>query len=219
MIKYNNPTPTFTWLPLPHLPQVPQKFIDEIKSRAYPAPSPEEDILHVLELTSPHYKKRVVTKDGVAQASRTTEGYELSEEWTDWVKENITDNFVRTHVSLSIPYDGKTTLHGAHVDHCNTLKLFYLIDRGGDNAETTFYVKPGHPMIWDITTREHIWFTNIDDLVEIDRAQFPLNSWILLNGYVIHGVENVTGDRLNINIFVTPDQFDFDLEFTKKEVK
>ena len=46
---------------------------------------------------------------------------------------------------------------------------------------------------------------NIDeDVVEVDRGWFPLRQWVILNSWVLHGVNNIpaTFSRLNFQISV-----------------
>ena len=45
----------------------------------------------------------------------------------------------------------------------------------------------------------------------LDRAKFPLKSWALFNGWIMHGVENVTETRMFITVDMRPDAFDFQL--------
>ena len=39
----------------------------------------------------------------------------------------------------------------------------------------------------------------------------PIDQWILFNGHVLHGVENIKNHRVNINITVRPEHFSFDI--------
>jgi hypothetical protein len=75
-----------------------------------------------------------------------------------------------------------------------------LIDPGGDNVRTVFYREHGHPVerhsAWGNPTR----CDDYNDLVEIDSVKFPVGQWVLLNTGILHGVENITGSRINLTV-------------------
>ena len=69
-------------------------------------------------------------------------------------------------------------------------------------------MKPGEPIIFDADSWNKPYpysYDNVDELTVIDRAYFPMNTWILFNGYILHGVNNITGTRINFNISVKPE--------------
>jgi hypothetical protein len=93
--------------------------------------------------------------------------------------------------------------------------LYYLLNRGGDDATTCFYQQKGHNAVRDEITNSDtsmISVNNYDELTVIDRVQWPMRQWVLLNTMVLHGVEGVTGPRNNLTISIAPD---FDLIFPK----
>ena len=210
----------FTWLPLPHLPKVPDHFINMAMDIVAPTIQKnqevvenEEDYLVDIGFRTKEYKYRKIIKDGKEYSTRAQEGFLMGEEWEQWVKENLTPNYVETSIRLS---GGTAEIHGPHVDYPGKIRLFYLLSRGGENAETVWYVKPGEPAVYDIDKEQRanpIHEDNIDNLIEIDRAKFPLESWVLFNGYIMHGVHGLTGPdpRLNFSVTLKPDMVTFDV--------
>lgn len=202
---------TFTWMPLPHLPQVPDHFVKRAFDIARPISGPDENILIDNHIYTNDYKHRQVTWQGQQWESRCQEGFDMGEDWKQWVRENIFEQSDEILLRLSV---GTSPTHGAHCDNPGKIRLYYLLDRGGEDATTVFYWKPGGPFVYDVDSEyrdDPIHFNNMDDLVEIERVKFPLNQWVLFNGYVLHGVLNVTGPRLNFNVSIKPDYFDFDI--------
>lgn len=211
MSSSNQPR-VFTWLPLPHLPQVPEHFIEQIKALAKPAEDPTQESLVSSGIVDLAYKNRTVLKDGVEHKSRIQERFFISEEWESWVKENIIAEFSETSGRINVGEPG-STLHGAHTDG-PIYRLFYLVTSGGDCVETVYYLDPAQPILHATTAPRVTGHYNMDELIEIDRTQFPVGQWILHNGYVLHGVENITGTRININVTIRPELFDFAIKST-----
>jgi len=195
------PMQPFTWLSLPTLPRVPQHFVDLCRSLAK-VPGPEGDLHDKRGIVPPGYRNRTIIKNGVEMQSRMQTAFELGDEWKAWVKENLHPEYTETSGRLSY---GNSPVHGAHSDTV-LYRLFYLIDPGSEQTETVFYVKPGYGLLYGQET-DNICENNIDELIEIERVRFPVQQWILFNGQVLHGVDNVYGNRININVTVRPENF------------
>lgn len=218
----------FTWLPIPRLPKVPQHFIDrayEICRDAEAMTFTDENKMWDLGIVRPSEYHRTLIKNGVEMPTRIQRTYFMGEEWEQWVRENIFPTFVETSVRPNLPGPGshvETTQHGPHCDNPGKCRLYYLVDRGGEDAETVFYYKPGtNILVYDVDKHYEenngapITENNIDLLEEVDRVRFPLNEWVLLNGYILHGIDNVTGMRINFNVSIRPEDFTFDIRPTK----
>jgi hypothetical protein len=193
----------FTWLPIPGLPTPPQEFVDRSIHLAH------QDVPNTaINQLDPKLLKRQVVKDGKVSNSRIQRGYELGADWDQWVRDNIMETFVSTGGRYS---DGdNTTIHGAHVDsrynNVPVYKLYYLVDRGGDDATTYFFQQKGHPVEREGHPTNITLCDDYSQLEIIDQIQFPLNQWVLLNTNILHGVENVTGSRINlVVIFASTD--------------
>jgi hypothetical protein len=206
------PMQSFTWLSLPMLPRVPKHFVDLCRRLAR-EPGPEGDLLDKRGVIPTGYRNRSIIKNGVELRSRTQTAFELGDEWRSWVKENLHPNYTETSGRLSC---GLSPVHGAHADTV-LYRLFYLIDPGSEQTETVFYVKPGHGLLYGQET-DNLCCDNLDELVEIERVKFPVEQWILFNGQVLHGVDNVYGNRININVTIQPEDFDLEMKpiLTKK---
>lgn len=193
----------FTWLPIPGLPMPPQEFVDRSIHLAH------QDVPNTaINQLDPKLLKRQVVKDGKVSNSRIQRGYELGADWDQWVRDNIMETFVSTGGRYSA--GNNTTIHGAHVDsrynNVPVYKLYYLVDRGGDDATTYFFQQKGHPVEREGHPTNITLCDDYSQLEIIDQIQFPLNQWVLLNTNILHGVENVTGSRINlVVIFASTD--------------
>jgi hypothetical protein len=194
----------FTWFPMSHLPKVPDYFLKIAHELIQELPSGDVDFVN--QITDYNkYKNRQLVKDGTAISSRRQRGLNMPPEWNSWVRENIVQEFIETGVRIS---EGNSTVHGAHCDFRRKWKLYYLLDRGGDNATTVFYQQHGFPIVREEITDQDtklITCNNYQELTVIDSVQWPMHQWVLLNTMVLHGVEGVTGARANFTISIQPD--------------
>lgn len=55
--------------------------------------------------------------------------------------------------------------------------------------------------------KPNIRHDNIDALTVIEREKFPLQQWVLFNGYVMHGVEHVQTPRVDSTMDLKPNYF------------
>jgi hypothetical protein len=195
--------PVFTWLLMPHLPKVPDHFVQRAQERA------RNYTPNGMEKSRPNeWKDRTIVYNGVASKSRYQEMFDMGEDFTQWVRENVHPYFNEVEGRVSIGEPGVTT-NGAHVDNPAKLRLFYLVNAGGEDVSTVFYIKPGLPFInttnGDVMPIHH---NNMDELIEVDRTQFPVGQWVLFNGYTMHGVVGITGCRINFTVNLQPEHFD-----------
>lgn len=192
--------PTFTWLPLPYLPRVPEHFISQAQTTAQ----------QLLNIDSANQGNRVIKHGNQFIPSRYRERFDMGPDWDQWVRSNLFEDFLDTSGRVSI---GVSAIHGAHTDIPSKLRLYYLVDRGGESAETVFYLKPGSPLVYDMDNwaQDHLYEDDHDNLIEIDRVKFPLRSWILFNGCIIHGVEGITQPRLNLTVDIKPQDLAFQI--------
>ena len=198
----------FTWLPL-DLPHPPAKFIALATELGHNMANNHKNIKNTaLNQNDNGYADRLLLKDGKEIKSRIQYGYELGKEWETWVKENIIENFHMTGGRYS--YGEDTTTHGPHSDTVFkdtwTYKLYYLLDPGGPDVKTIFFQEHGQPIMRRGTKENICHCDDYSKLDTIDELKFPMGRWVLLNTSVLHGVENVTGTRLNlVVIFNTND--------------
>lgn len=187
----------FTWLPQPHIPHPPQEFIDRALQAAPNYRSFNNSALNQID---PKYLNRRVVKDDTESSSRIQYGIELGEDWHAWVKANVMTDYISTGARVSAGEN--TTIHGAHTD-CwlfgkPCYKLYYLIDRGGEDAMTYFFKEKGQPVERKGTMENIVFVDDYSQLEIIDEVRFPMNQWVLFNTNILHGVENVIGTRTNL---------------------
>lgn len=206
----------FTWLNLPHLPDVPQHFID----RAFALANPEGDLKFKDNPFPNEWFQRIVTYKGVKSETVHQESLQMGEDWNDWIRENIVSQWNDTAAKLSVgPTGGVAPVHGAHVDNYSKVRFIYLLDRGGEDAETVWFLQPGKPLVFEDHDNyvepggQHIpvYCDDMDSLIEIERAKFPLKKWVALNGLIMHSVVGLTSPRLILSIAVSPEYFDFSI--------
>lgn len=194
----------FTWVALPHLPKVPQHFLDRMMEIAIPTQDGQTESLVQQGTFSYEYRNRDITYKGKKQKTRVQERLWVGEDWEEWVRTNIITDFWETSVRVSGgPVD--VTVHGAHTDG-RVCRLYYLVSTGGDNVITNYYRAPNSPVMYAVNHPKVVGYDNMDELEVISSTSFPLGSWILHNGYVLHGVENITGRRVNIDVSIKLNQ-------------
>jgi hypothetical protein len=185
----------FTWMPIEGLPHPPQHFIDRAITIANEGKEKHKNI------TTGYYPggaethvDRTVVLEGEEYSSRYQVGYEIGEDFDQWVRDHIVEDFVNATVRRS---EGKSPLHGAHIDNSRRWAIWYMIERGGEDSRTRFYKLPGHETEWPL---EHRVFNNMDDLVEFDAVKWPMNQWFVINTSIIHAITDVHGPRTSIQI-------------------
>ena len=200
----------FTWMPLPDLPKVPDRFIQRGLELIEDGTGVDQNI-SLKMLDNSHYDRRLI-KNGQEMPTRKQVNYNIGAEWDSWVREHIFPTFEETGIRFS---SGSATHTGPHVDNPGKIRFFYLIDRGGEDTETVFYLEPGKTPIFDMDNwnqAKPYTYNNIDELIVLDRARFPLNTWVLFNGYILHGVENVTAPRIFLSVSIRPEDFIFHIK-------
>lgn len=194
----------FTWVLLPHLPQVPEHFLDRMMEIAVPTSDEVNESLVKAGVFSVEYRNRDIIVNGVKQKTRVQERIPVGADWEEWVRTNITPNFWETSVRVSGGPKG-ATVHGAHTDG-RVCRLYYLVATGGDNVVTNYYQAPNSPSLYAIDHPKVVGYDNMDELKVISSISFPVGQWVLHNGWVLHGVHGITGRRVNIDISIDAKQ-------------
>lgn len=212
----------FTWLTLPDLPHPPEHFIQrayELRERG--RQGLEKDVILKYGYLNQEHRNRDIIKNGKVQKGQHQVGYLMGEDWEQWVSENITENFIETCVrTTNSPDPENATELGPHTDGTK-LRLFYLIERGSEETSTSFYVKPGWPLVVDHEKEQGSVTPHVNDVdngvIEVDRGWFPVRQWVMLNSWVLHGVNDIpaTFQRLNFQISVPTSSVVHTVRFTK----
>ena len=200
----------FTCLPLDTLPSVPDHFVDLARRKAaergvnqnakyYPVPGFAD--------------RDVRLADGTITKTRKAESYDMGPAWDAWVRENIVSEFIETGVRLSTGHSAP--IHGAHVDNPVKWKFFYLIDEGGDNVLTSFYVEDGYEAVRVCKEGQLVMCNDYSRLTKIDTVHIPVNRWVLFDTRVMHGVENILKDRVVLTVSVDPATVTFEAKLKK----
>lgn len=178
---------------LDDLPAVPDKFI---KHAWELLETPTDDVTP--NWMRPDYIVRKLNKNGKSTTSTRTFRYDMGEEFHQWVRDNIVENFTEASISMTPASIGPHM--GAHTDFSNNFRFMYMLDTGGDNCETNFYQEKGE----DYYRPGKKWI-NVDDFDRLelrDTFHIPKNRWILMNTQFLHSVENITSNRVAIHITV-----------------
>ena len=160
-------------------PPIPDRFMDKILNYD------QEKIItrstdRILETGNGTYANAKLTR------------HPVEDELTDWVRENISDEF--TDVSVQVIRDGDTA--GAHTDKLRRFALFYLCQPGGSNVITKWYQQQNHALWRD----EWVVCSKYDDLEVVHETKIPTNQWFLFNGRLIHDVQNIETKRITVII-------------------
>jgi len=182
---------------LTDLPQIPEHFIKEARELAYASSS------RSLPIKSSVFASRTVMKDNYVGPPIYTKRYELSLEFRAWIEENIAEN--TREVSICRSPTNPSQWQGPHTDWSRDYLLLYVLATGGPECRTCWYDVPDPTVIkqdpgWTRRRRPHTWVENYDDIILKDSIQMPLNSWTLINVMNMHGVENISEDRLAVHI-------------------
>lgn len=205
--------PVFTWMPMPHLPAVPEKFIataKELIDNQHNLQSQANNHCSALDQIDDYKNRKLKLTDGQEISTRMQAGIEMPQEWHQWIKQNIVELYLTAGLRISI---GNGDTHGPHCDFRRQLKLMVLLSRGNENTETVYYQEKGKSIVRNEIADHDVDSVVCNDygqMVEIDRVKWPIGSWILHNSMVLHGVTNVTGVRSNFTVSVP---VDFDLIF------
>ena len=109
-----------------------------------------------------------------------------------WIKQNISK---KSKATLQVmPGPGNVP---PHIDIGRKEVFNYLIDTGGDSTETVFYkVNPEYRHL----IAEPGTVISYDRIHEVERITLPSNQWHVLNVQAIHGVKNISTQRIAISV-------------------
>lgn len=197
----------FTILPLETLPAVPDHFI--MRAKQLVRQSGYDNLCKNDYVQSGYLDRELTLPDGTKTRSRHVESVAMGEDWEQWVRENIIPKFRETGVRTSVG-DG-ISVHGPHADAPIKWKFFYLIEEGGDNVMTTFYIENGHLAARHSTPDNLVAPTDYATITPIDRVHIPTNQWVFFDTRVIHAVENIQSDRTILVVSVDPEDVTFEV--------
>jgi hypothetical protein len=180
----------FTYRIVNNLPSVPQYFIDRALEKK------KNLFLGNVEDNLPNwYKGRKLIIDGKEESTAYQETVNLEQEFTVWCQKNIHPNGFDCQVSMTDHRNGR--YWGAHTDLTREFTIIYLLESGGPDAETVFYIEPGKPVR---RTGFQEVCNDYSKLIVLERNKFPLQKWVIIDAMVLHGVENITDTRISFQI-------------------
>ena len=138
-----------------------------------------------------HPKDVIAIKDGKSYRNSRGFRYTLDQQVSDWVHQHLSDQY--TDCGLSVIH-GPDGLLAPHTDQTRRFAVLYTFDTGGADVRTAFYQEDGYPVEREL--RE--FGTDYDRLKEVHAVQFPLRTWVIMNTNVLHSVENLISDRVQI---------------------
>ena len=112
----------------------------------------------------------------------------ISDDFEQWVKDNITDRF--KDVGVCATEEGMN-FSGPHVDQTRNYSLLYIISPGSTHATTSF---------WSTTKPIEKYYNEYADLTLIDQVTIPKDTWCIINSKCIHSVENINQGRISIQV-------------------
>jgi hypothetical protein len=185
------PIPLFTWLPMLHLPKVPDNLVRQAIEIASTNSNTESSYINVGD----HYRHRTLIKDNQSMQSRCQIACNMDQDWIAWVNTNITSGWLETGVRISNVNGSK--VHGPHTDPpVEKYKLYYLLKEGGNNVLTCWYQEHNQPL----TRLAGTTVCDYSQVNKIDQLTIPKCQWILFNTNILHGVENVIDQRVNLTV-------------------
>lgn len=124
-------------------------------------------------------------------ASNTNVRHHFKQEYLDWIKTNITNDFDESNSGVMF-FD---TAQLPHTDTTRKFVLLYNVEIGGEDARLVFWQEQGYPILRD----RGLAVERGAHLKEIESIPGP-SGWYLMNTQVLHSVENVTSRRLNLQV-------------------
>jgi len=200
IIEYKD-TETWYYRIYNDLPKIPQKFIDQALSivsdpnRVAPEASNNGNYL-------PQSNRPLILPDGTETTSRRTPRWPISDEFNQWVRENIVSNFKDAGVSIS---EGISEVTGPHTDGMRQHNLIYLIDQSNSDQSTHWWQENGFSTVRK--ERSHTP-TDMRTLSEKMSATFPMHTWVSMKIDILHSIHNIKGRRVSIQISFEDDPFE-----------
>jgi len=156
-----------------------------------------------LNASRPEYTNRILVKGDKTFLSTRSNRSDLSTEFKQWIKENIVNEF--TECSVSRTSADVSAYQGPHTDKTREFVLMYVLEQGGPTCRTVWYQEKGQSFYRP--GKQWLMINDFDQLDIVEQVQLPVNAWSIMNTQYLHGVENITEDRISIHIGLDSDDF------------
>lgn len=191
------------------LPQVPQHIVDQALELAHDPERcvPEKSLKYTPEKNIVRtYWFRPIDVFGDTHPSRSVIRFGVGNEFAEWVKENITDDFLDASLacSMSATPEFKDTVTGMHTDTTRSYLLMYIIEKSNDDQKTVWWQERGHPVVRENDLQiDH--FNTVDP---IEETVFEKHQWVIMNARILHSIHNMQGNRFALHVSLTDEQAD-----------
>lgn len=146
------------------------------------------------------YGTRTITKDKIAYPSRFQKRYLLKQDVEAWISD-LTGMAMEPTLAIN---EGSSKYHGPHVDSGRPYALTYMIETGGDNVLTSWWIKADKPMIIEDTGTDSRYNCGYDDqLTLLHQIKMQPGKWYLYNTRILHSVEGCVDKRISLQMTVT----------------
>jgi hypothetical protein len=178
-IKYDE---TLLWATLDSWPKIPHNLLSDISNYNNNELQYEGKGLRVGHYKNTEYKNSLYKR------------WPLLPSLANWININIPCNFNQIGVQNIIPVQEKTKL----LAHCDKeprrYTILYLLDLGGEDVFTHFYHEHGYPLVRDYGDVNN----DYNNMTNIGSVKFKTETWILLNGLVLHDLDYLIRPRIAI---------------------
>jgi hypothetical protein len=194
------------------LPSVPDHLVQQALTTAYNAkrnwydPDKRPPVVNAGGNGIVFGTKIVYDHDDKPIVTRSNPRFPLNDEWNNWVRDNIAPVVVESGVSVCImprATDEETTMGGPHTDTTRNFALMYLIEKGNNDQWTEFFQEAGEGVYRPYNCRPN----KLVKLTVIDKVCAPLNKWVYIDGRILHGQNNISKDRIALQVSLAHDPF------------
>ena len=123
--------------------------------------------------------------------------YSVSDNLEKWLKQNVISKLENYQLSdvISVQTISSSYPITPHVDGAGEVSVFYILDLGGDNVQTSWFLQDGYPLIRDRTVRNINTFDNVKMCFS---KKLQPKKWVLLQSNILHNVTNITTLRTSV---------------------
>jgi hypothetical protein len=182
-------------------PPIPDRFIQEALAIAHDEQA--SDVSHANDTAWLPKPNRTIYVDGKPTKSRRTPRWDLSADFSDWVRQNICEDFIDAAVSIS-QGDPDATTTGVHTDGVRHYTMIYLIEKSNDGQKTMWWQEQGHPVQ---RTERSYYLESWDTVTKLAEVEYPMFTWICMNVGILHSIHNIQGYRIAIHVSLPYDPF------------
>lgn len=176
------------------LPKIPQRFVEEAKAILQDERS---DPINSYSLGAVNHQWfRKLDDYGTEITSRSVIRFKINTDFENWIRENISKDFVDAGVAPSCKENETDDTLGAHTDTTRNYLLLYLFDTSNEGQTTAWWQENGYPIV-----REKNIYNNVfSSMTKLEETVFEKDRWVLMNATILHSVHNIKGYRNAIHV-------------------